>query len=240
MRLAFCSPLPPEPTGIADYAAEVLALLAPRHAIDAFHDQERVSGVPQGCGVSRASDLVPRHRARPYDLVIHQLGNGPAHAFVYPLLAQAPGLLVLHDLVLIIAGGHAARHRGRARLRGGPVERPLCARPPSEAREAYASEVAYAYPREARRLVAAHQGRWAMLPYAYPLFHLPVAVSRATAVHNLAMERAIEEEVAGAPASCRWRCRRAAPRSRAADAGGDPRAGSAAGADASWSGASAC
>jgi glycosyltransferase involved in cell wall biosynthesis len=198
-RLAFCSPVPPEPTGIADYAAEILALLAPRHVIDVVHDQERVAGLPAGCGLLRANELVPRHRRRPYDLVIHQLGNGPAHAFVYPLLAQAPGLLVLHDLVL--------HHSRAAMLLDTAAVRAYAADPSSVrlrdatlgGRDAYRNEVAYAYPREASRLVAAHEGTVGrLLPYAYPLFHLPVVVSRATAVHNLAMERAIEEEVAGA------------------------------------------
>ncbi len=40
MRLAFVSPLPPAPTGIADYAADVLELLSPRHEIELFHAQE--------------------------------------------------------------------------------------------------------------------------------------------------------------------------------------------------------
>ena len=102
MRLAFCSPLPPEPTGIADYAAEILALLAVGHAIDVYHSQAVVApdAIPPGCGVFPAAALSERHRARPYDLAIHQLGNGPGHAFVYPLLTRVPGLLVLHDLVL--------------------------------------------------------------------------------------------------------------------------------------------
>ena len=199
MRLAFCTPLPPSPSGIADYSAEVLALLAPRHAIDVFHDQEAVLGAPARCTVLRASELVPRHRARPYDLVIHQLGNDAAHAFLYPLLSRAPGLLVLHDLVL---------HHSRAvMLLDTAAARAYAADPSSKrlrdatlgGREAYTAEVAYAYPRQARRLVAAHENTVGLLlPYAYPLFHLPVAVSRATAVHNGAMARAVAEEVAGA------------------------------------------
>ena len=36
MRLAFVSPLPPLPTGIADYAADVLAALDPVHEVEAF------------------------------------------------------------------------------------------------------------------------------------------------------------------------------------------------------------
>lgn len=198
-RLAFCSPLPPEPTGIADYSADVLALLATRHAIDVFHGQASVDAIPPGCGVHPASSLAERHRERRYDLAIHQLGNARAHAFVYPLLAQVPGLLVLHDLVL--------HHSRAAMLLDSAEARAYAADPSSAARrdalrsgeEAYAAEVAYAYPAEARRLVAVHQGTvGALLPYAYPLFHLPVAVSRVTAVHNAAMARRIRNEVRGA------------------------------------------
>src|SRR5262249_46614684 len=108
-RLAFLTPLPPASTGIADYSAEVLALLAPRYEIDVFHAQDAVDGgrLPAGCGVHHASTFLTRHREQPYALAIHQLGNGPAHDFVYPFLPQLPGLVVLHDLVL---------HHARARM----------------------------------------------------------------------------------------------------------------------------
>ena len=71
VRLAFVTPLPPAPTGIADYAADVLALLAARHAIDVFHDQEQVDAdrVPAPCGVYAASLLPTRHQAQPYGQV---------------------------------------------------------------------------------------------------------------------------------------------------------------------------
>src|SRR5262249_39076578 len=108
-RIAFVSPLPPAPTGIADYAADVLALLAPGHAIDAFHDQAEVdtARLPASVGVHRASALVERHSHQAYDAVVYQMGNGPAHDFLYDLIPRRPGLLVLHDLVL---------HHARARM----------------------------------------------------------------------------------------------------------------------------
>ena len=193
-RLAFCSPLPPEPTGIADYAAEVLALLAPRHEIDVFHGQAAVSpgAVPSGCGVYPATELQGRHRTQPYELAIHQLGNGRSHAFVYPLLTQVPGLLVLHDLVL--------HHSRAAMLLDSAAARAYAADPSSAAlREgtrggeaAYAAEVAYAYPTHAERLVAAHLDTIGdLLPYAYPLFQLPVAVSRLTASPTRTLARPV-------------------------------------------------
>ena len=197
-RLAFCSPLPPEATGIADYAAEVLALLAGRHEIDVFHGQAVAAPLPSGIAVFPAATLVERHRARPYDLAIHQLGNGPGHAFLYPLLAQVPGLLVLHDLVL--------HHSRAAMLLDSPAARAYAADPSSATlrdaarggEDAYAAEVAFNYPGAAGRIVGAHLNTIGdLLPYAYPLFRLPVAVSRMTAVHNGAMARAIEDEMPG-------------------------------------------
>ena len=63
----------------------------------------------------------------------------------------------------------------------------------------YAAEVAYSYPAQGGRLVEAHLGTVGdLLPYAYPLLRLPVEASRAVAVHNDFMARAIHEEVPGA------------------------------------------
>ena len=201
MRIAFVSPLPPAATGIADYAADVLGLLAPRHAVDAFHDQEHVDRerLPPACGVFAAGELTARHAARPYDAVVYQMGNGPAHAFLYPLLARIPGLLVLHDLVL---------HHSRARIfLDAPEARAYAADPSSASLRAaalrplaeYTEELRYSYPAAAERLAEAQLATvGALLPYAYPLFRIPVEVSRATAVHNDYMAAAVREEVAGA------------------------------------------
>ncbi len=202
MRLAFLSPVPPAPTGIADYSAEVLALLAPRHGIDVFHAQEATdrSRLPGSCGVFRAGELEARHRDRPYDVVVYQMGNGPRHAFIYDLLARIPGLLVLHDLVL---------HHSRAGMfLDSPDLRAYAADPASAAKRdaaraslaAYAAEVAYTYPAQAGRLSQAHLSTLGdLLPYAYPLFRIPVEASRLTAVHNGFMAGAIGEELPEAP-----------------------------------------
>lgn len=201
MRLAFLSPLPPAPTGIADYAADVLALLAGCHEIDVFHEQDAVERerLPSACMLSRAETFLERQRTRPYDLAIYQMGNGPAHAFLYPLLARVPGLLVLHDLVL---------HHARARMFFNTPEARAYAADPSNAERraealapigAYRAEVAYSYPGAEARLVETQLATVGdLLPYAYPLFRLPVEASRLTAVHNAFMAEAIEAEVRGA------------------------------------------
>jgi glycosyltransferase involved in cell wall biosynthesis len=200
-RLAFVSPLPPTPTGIADYSADVLHILAERYAIDVFHDQDPVDAghLPRACHTFPASGLLERHWARPYALVVYQMGNAPAHAFQYPLLSRLPGLLVLHDLVL---------HHSRARMfLDSPEARAYAADPSSAALrkaalpslEGYRQELAYTYPKQADRLAEAHLATVGdLLPYAYPLSRIPIECSRATAVHNEYMARSIREELPSA------------------------------------------
>lgn len=200
-RLAFLSPLPPAPTGIADYTADVLALLAGRHEVDVFHAQEAVDHdrLPRACGVRRVEELAARRRERPYDLCVYQMGNGPGHAFLYEPLARVPGLLVLHDLVL---------HHSRARMFLDAPEVRAYARDPSSAalRAAaleriapYRDEITYSYPAQAERLVETQLATVGdLLPYAYPLFRIPVEASRATAVHNECVAEAIRAEAPGA------------------------------------------
>jgi glycosyltransferase involved in cell wall biosynthesis len=85
MRIAWFSPLPPAPTGIADYSASVLPLLdAAGLAVDRFEEKN-------------AHDFVWHHRRTPYDLVVYQLGNAPWHDFMWGYLFRYPGLVVLHD-----------------------------------------------------------------------------------------------------------------------------------------------
>ncbi len=197
MRLAFLTPLPPAASGIADYSADVLALLATRHEIDVFHHQETVDRdrIPASSSVQPSSTFLDHHRRAPYDVAIYQMGNAPDHAFLYPLLRRVPGLLVLHDLVL---------HHSRARTFLESPEAMAYARDPTSAslRDAarktiaqYEAEIAYSYPAQAGRLSEAHLGTvGTLLPYAYPLCRLPVEASRLIAVHNAYMAEAVARE----------------------------------------------
>ena len=203
MRLAFLSPLPPAPTGIADYSAEVLGLLAGLHEIEVFHDQREVERkrLPASCRVRPVADFLGSHRDQPFDLVIYQLGNGPAHDFLYPLLARVPGLVVLHDLVL-----HHSRARTfldspeAAAYRANPGDA-LVGDAAARVRERYRSELRYSYPDQADRLFEAQLGTVGpLLPYAYPLCRVPLEAARLVAAHNDFMVRAIEEEAPGAAA----------------------------------------
>jgi glycosyltransferase involved in cell wall biosynthesis len=203
VRIAFLSPLPPAPTGIADYSAFVLALLAGVHEIEAFHDQREVERkrLPAACRVRPVAKFLSSHAAQPYDLVVYQLGNGPAHAFLYPLMARVPGLVVLHDLVL---------HHSRARTFLDSPEAADYRADPGDAtardraariRDRYLDELRYTYPEQAERLFEAQLGTvGTLLPYAYPLCRVPLETARLVAAHNDFMVRAIEADAPGVAA----------------------------------------
>jgi glycosyltransferase involved in cell wall biosynthesis len=93
MRVGIWSPLPPSPSGIADYVAESLPALA-RHV-----ELHAVSESPDGVD----ADLRTRFRvfapatAPEADLEVYHLGNSPPHAWVYRAACARPGVAVLHD-----------------------------------------------------------------------------------------------------------------------------------------------
>ena len=81
MKVAWVSPLPPAPTGVAEYSARLARELARHIEIDAFDSPG----------------------ARPldgYDACVYQVGNNPLHGAAYDAALAAPGVVVLHDAVL--------------------------------------------------------------------------------------------------------------------------------------------
>ena len=82
MKLAVWSPLPPSPSGIADYVAEQNRELARRF------DLRVVAEEPAATSAVEA------------DLDLYHLGNSPAHAYVHRAALARPGVVVLHDFGL--------------------------------------------------------------------------------------------------------------------------------------------
>ena len=80
--VAVWSPLPPSPSGIADYVAEQLPALA-RHV-----DVRTVAA---------ELDASAERGAVSADLDVYHVGNSPAHAWVYRAALRRPGVVVLHD-----------------------------------------------------------------------------------------------------------------------------------------------
>lgn len=74
MTVGFYSPLPPARTGVADYAASLLAGLRRHGAVEI---------APERC-----------------DIALYQIGNNRLHAEIYRRALERPGVVVLHDAVL--------------------------------------------------------------------------------------------------------------------------------------------
>jgi glycosyltransferase involved in cell wall biosynthesis len=121
-RLAFMSPWPPQPSGIATCAADLVPRLAASgHGVDVLVDEalvpvERGPDGPPAPGQVRvlsAHEFVWRQQRGHYDLPIYQVGNSWAHGFVWPYLFRWPGLAVMHDARIHHARAHALLTQGR-------------------------------------------------------------------------------------------------------------------------------
>jgi glycosyltransferase involved in cell wall biosynthesis len=99
-RLAYVSPLPPERSGISDYSAELLPELSRHYEIEVVVAQDRVDDawVQANCPVRDVAWF--RAHARRYDRVLYHFGNSAFHVHMFDLLAEHPGVVVLHDFFL--------------------------------------------------------------------------------------------------------------------------------------------
>jgi glycosyltransferase involved in cell wall biosynthesis len=105
-RLGFVSPMPPQPSGVADASYRLLEALAARCEVDAFADgydvgESHQAKVPDGVSLASARSFDRCERARGgYDRVVYCLGNSEFHAGALALLRQRPGIVIAHDLRL--------------------------------------------------------------------------------------------------------------------------------------------
>ncbi|MGH9379865.1 MAG: glycosyltransferase [Thermoanaerobaculia bacterium] len=167
MRIAWFSPLPPAATGIADYSAELLPVVADAVDVELFVDDDDAA-VPASLAerfpVWHERDF--SRRAGDFDLCLYQLGNNAQfHGFVYRALLRRPGVVVLHEYML----HHLIQ--GLTLARGDLV--------------GYLDEVRYAYGETAAvsaELAATSGGPFDI--WGYPLFERAVDASLGVLVHN--------------------------------------------------------
>lgn len=167
MRLAWCSPLPPTRSGIADYSAEVLPLIRARHTVEVFvaSADEVAWAAAHGLDASSAHDLVWKHARTPYDLIVYQLGNSWCHDYMWPYLFQMPGLVVLHD-------GHLHHARAWSLLR-------------RQRRDDYRAEFEYAHPEAPPDAAAIGlAGLASPVYYFWPMLRAVLESARSVAVHS--------------------------------------------------------
>jgi len=186
-RLAFMSPWPPQPSGIATCAADLVPRLAASgHGVDVFVDEALVpvQRGPDGPPVSgqvrvlSAHEFVWRQQRGHYDLPIYQVGNSWAHGFVWPYLFRWPGLAVLHDARLHHARANALMTRRRA--------------------DDYRAEFAYNAPdvsRDAAELaITGFDGTYY---YHWPMRRAVMNASRMVACHSQGMVHRLQEQFPG-------------------------------------------
>lgn len=101
-RIAVVSPWPPQRSGVADYAARLVAELRRDYAVDAYHDPANPPDPRSPRDVTPIpAPLLPRLIGlRQYRAILYQMGNSPHHAFLYPIMLAHPGIVTLHDLRL--------------------------------------------------------------------------------------------------------------------------------------------
>ncbi len=178
MRLAWFSPMPPVPSGIAACSADLIAELGKRHTIDVYVHATATAGAPVCRGratLLSAHEFVWRQRLQPYDLAVYQLGNSSHHDYIWPYLFRYPGLTVLHD-------AHLHHARAAALLR---TKRP----------DDFRAEFAANHPEVSADLAElAIAGFDNHLYYDWPMTRLVIDASRLTAVHTAPLGRQIREE----------------------------------------------
>jgi glycosyltransferase involved in cell wall biosynthesis len=99
-RLAYFSPLPPEPSGISDYSVELLPELARHYDVHCIVDQNKVTDRWIAANLRIGDfDWFERHAAS-FDCVVYNFGNSVFHARMVDLIARWPGVVILHDFYL--------------------------------------------------------------------------------------------------------------------------------------------
>jgi glycosyltransferase involved in cell wall biosynthesis len=113
LNIACFSPLPPAPTGIADYSRELLEPLSALAKVTLF--VERPSLVDESLRQKyRIEPITAYPEARwGFDLALYHMGNsGYYHAAIYEMALRYPGVVVLHEVVLHDFAAHVTLGRG--------------------------------------------------------------------------------------------------------------------------------
>ena len=127
-RIAFVSPLPPAPSGVAGYSYTLLEALARTEKVDldVYRDGPTAGqAAPAGLMVRNVASLPSiENLLGRYDDVLYALGNSHHHLGALALLRRRPGTVLAHDVRLSNLYRHEAGARG---VRPGGLERAVAA-----------------------------------------------------------------------------------------------------------------
>lgn len=94
-KMAIVTPIPPDKTGIAYYIAELLPSLSQHYDIEIITDTIDTFG---NCPVHDIEFF--KNNAERYNRIVFQVGNSPYHWYMFDLIKDFPGIVVLHDFYL--------------------------------------------------------------------------------------------------------------------------------------------
>jgi glycosyltransferase involved in cell wall biosynthesis len=94
--IACVTPLPPSPSGVADYAQDLLTRLRQRREVSVFVEDLRSRDVLPGWPIYSHRDIAKYN----FKSILYQLGNNRLHRFAYDAALRRPGVIVLHDALM--------------------------------------------------------------------------------------------------------------------------------------------
>lgn len=187
MKIAFFSPFNPIQSGISDYSEELLGALRQAKVdgkppeIDLFVDKGYTPSNPElsvGSGIYPGRDF--DRLASRYDSIVYQMGNSPAHAYIYEALLKHPGVVVMHEFILHHLRIWMALNGGKRREYVSLME----GRYGEEGKEA------------ARRVLL---GQFPEALFKYPLSDEVIGAAQGVLVHSRYMETLVREVRPGVP-----------------------------------------
>lgn len=99
VRIGVVTPLPPEPTGVADHSVRLVEALSRDAAVELFTTDPVAARGPEGIGRHRMEHLERVQAGRgPFDGIVHAWGNSRFHAEMLPVMRAWPGLVIAHDV----------------------------------------------------------------------------------------------------------------------------------------------
>jgi glycosyltransferase involved in cell wall biosynthesis/SAM-dependent methyltransferase len=104
LKLAYFSPLNPQPTGISDYSEELLMHLRNYLDIDLFVDGFQPNNPEVAANfrvIDYQRDPAALRKLSEYDAVLYHIGNDYRyHSGIYRTMQSSPGVIVFHDFAL--------------------------------------------------------------------------------------------------------------------------------------------
>jgi glycosyltransferase involved in cell wall biosynthesis len=100
LKVAFLTPWPPQKTGIADYAFDLVSgLLATGYDVHVYTDCPQISNIDFEGRVHHVDSFESERTA--FDKVVYQMGNNSDfHLYMISLIKKYGGIVHLHDMVL--------------------------------------------------------------------------------------------------------------------------------------------